>query len=268
VAARNDSTGLLVVGHGTRHEQGRLDFWTTVGHVAEQLPHTAVDGCFLEACAPDLVTAVQAMAERGIRQVVLVPLLLFAAGHARRDIPAAASRAAHLTGVAVRQADVLGCHRRLVELSAARFMTATAGRLAAEKSLLLLVGRGSRDSAATTEMHRFAALRAELTPVGGIQVAFLSMARPRVEEVVEQIGETHWPQVVVQPHLLYPGALAARLERLVRLQDQRPVRQRWIMGAGLGCDPVVAQVVVERFREVVAEDLRGADRPAIEAAPP
>ena len=95
---RSNSIGLLVVGHGTPHDQGQQEFWTTVRQVAEELPETVVEGCFLEAAAPDIPTALQVLARQGLSEVVLVPLLLFSAGHAERDIPAVVLRAAADTG--------------------------------------------------------------------------------------------------------------------------------------------------------------------------
>jgi sirohydrochlorin cobaltochelatase len=252
MACRKNTIGLLVVGHGTRHDQGKQDFWTTVEHVAEELPNTVVEGCFLEAGTPDISTALHAMARRELSEVVLAPLLLFSAGHAQRDIPAAALQAAADARLTVRQVDVLGCHPQILALSAARFRSAVGAPYAPEEVLWLFVGRGSSDAAATAEMDRFAAGRLALTPVGRAVVAFLAMAEPRVEAVVPRIAAMDFATVVVQPHLLYPGTLLSRLQRIVAVQDRNPRRQHWILADCLGCDRVMARVVAERFREATA----------------
>jgi sirohydrochlorin cobaltochelatase len=240
-----------VVGHGTRHVQGQQDFWTTVRHVAEELPDTVVEGCFLEAAAPDIPTALKAMARQGLNEVVLAPLLLFSAGHAERDMPAAALEAAAEARLTVRQAAVLGCHPQILALSATRFRTALGADHAPAEVLWLFVGRGSADAAATAEMHRVVAGRLALTPVGRTVVAFLALAEPRVETVVPQIAATDFATVVVQPHLLYPGTLLSRLQRIVAVQDRDPRRQHWILAECLGCDRAIARVVAERFREAI-----------------
>ena len=184
---------------------------------------------------------------------MLVPLLLFSAGHAERDIPAAAAQVAARAGLSVRQAAVLGCHPRILALSAERFRSAIGSRHAPEEVVWLFVGRGSHDAAATAEMGRFVTGRVALTPVGRVVVAFLAMAQPRVEAVVPQIAAMDLATVVVQPHLLYPGNLLSRLQRIVDVQDRGRLRQQWILAECLGCDRAIAQVVVERFRETAAE---------------
>jgi sirohydrochlorin cobaltochelatase len=258
VASLRQSSGLLVVGHGTHDDRGQRDFWITVRQVTEELPDCVVEGCFLEAAAPDMPdvpdipTALEAMARRGLQDVVVVPLLLFSAGHARRDIPAAVASAAERTGIHVRQSDVLGCHPRVLQLSAERFFAAAGPDYAPETVLLLFVGHGSRDPAAADQTRRFVAQRVARTPVGQVVVAFLAMAEPRVEEVVAEITATEFGRVVVQPHLLYPGALLSRLRRIVEMQDcgrLRQRRQQWILADCLGCDRAIARAVAGRFRE-------------------
>lgn len=253
VASRKNTLGLLVVGHGTPHDLGQQDFWTTVRHVAQELPGTMVEGCFLERVAPDIQTTLEAMARQGLQEIVLVPLLLFSAGHAQRDIPAAAVQAAERTGLGVRQSAVLGCHGAILSLSAERFRSAVGPGYNPDDVLWLLVGRGSRDAGATAEMSRFATDRLALTPVGRVVLAFLAMAHPRVEAVLPRIAAMDYATVVVQPHLLYPGTLFSRLRTMVDEQDSGQLRQQWILAECLGCDRAIARVVTQRFREAAAE---------------
>jgi sirohydrochlorin cobaltochelatase len=250
-AARGQTPGLLIVGHGTCDAHGQRDFWTTVRQVAQQLPATTVAGCFLERTAPDLASALAGLARSGVRTVVLAPLLLFAAGHARRDIPAIAGDAGARLGLQLLHADVLGCHHLLIQLSATRFRAALGPESDPQDVLLLMVGRGSQDADATAAMHRFVDQRLALTPVGRAAIAFLAMAHPRVVHVLPDIVASSFDRVVVQPHLLYRGALWSRLERMVQEQDSAVGRQRWTLADCLGCDWAVAQVVVERFRHAV-----------------
>ena len=232
------SIGLLVVGHGTRHEQGQQDFWTTVRHVAEELPDTVVEGCFLEAVPPDIPTALEAMARRGLQEVVLVPLLLFSAGHAERDIPAAAAQAAAQTGLRGGRPPVLGCHSADPGALRRSDFHGRRPRHVARDVLWLAVGRGSRDPTARAEMDRFVAARLALTPVGRVVVAFLAMADPRWKPCCPQVAAIDdVPTVVVQPHLLYPGTLFSRLQQLVAEQDRWPAPATLDVGGVFGVRP-------------------------------
>lgn len=245
--------GLLLIGHGTHDFRGREGFFTTLEQVALLVPDDPVDGCFLEAAAPDILTAMENLAEDGLERVVAVPLLLFAAGHARHDIPAALQAAASRTGLPVRQTDVLGWHPEILQLSARRFQAAAGPDYDPDSTCWLFVGRGSKDESATAAFHEFARRRRELTPVAQVETAFLAMAEPRLEEVAKRIAAGPYQRVIVQPHLLYPGSLLSRLREMVAVQELKGTRQQWILADCLGCDRGVARAVVDRYQSALSD---------------
>src|SRR5262245_61355286 len=119
------TAGLLLVGHGTRSRRGIDEFHQLAEQVARQAAPLAVEPAFLEMCQPTIRDGLQRLFERGARHVMVSPLLLFAAGHAKRDIPRAVSDAlAELCvtdQVTTAMAGHLGCHPAILELSARRF---------------------------------------------------------------------------------------------------------------------------------------------------
>src|SRR4029079_4749209 len=128
--------------------------------VMERLPELAVEPCFLELAEPDIPTAVHRLMDRGIRHLTVAPLLLFAAGHAKRDIPTAVAAAIKARGgpndLQVVQLPPLECHARIVELSTQRFNESLRDRRAIPSydTMLLLVARGSSYPEALAEMQR------------------------------------------------------------------------------------------------------------------
>ena len=82
-----------------------------------------------------------------------MPLLLFAAAHAKHDIPAAVQLAATaFPELTTHQLPHLACHPLLLELSALRYRQSLADAekagqkaIAASDTLLVLIGRGSLD---------------------------------------------------------------------------------------------------------------------------
>ncbi len=161
--ASADFDGLLLVGHGTRDPAGQAEFWQLVETIRGQNPDWLVEGSLLELAAPTIATGLASLAQRGARVIRAVPLVLFAAGHARQDIPRALAAAAlDHPHVEVEQAPHLGCQDWIVELSEWRFHEAAGDQNLGPPgdTLLLLVGRGSSDAEATREMHEFAQCRA------------------------------------------------------------------------------------------------------------
>ncbi len=242
------SLGILIVGHGTRDALGTRQFFELAHCVTAAVPETPVEPALLEMGCPTIAEGFDRLVAAGAGRIVAVPLMLFAAAHVRRDIPAAvASAAARHAGVAVRHAAHLGCRRSIVELSARRCDEAL-GPLPSvppRQTSLVLAGRGSRDPRATEEMRRFAELRRARERETAVLVGFLAMARPPLSEVLQSAAGPDVRRVVVQPHLLFHGALVAQTEREVaRARESRP-QVDWVVPAPLGPSPLVVEAVLE-----------------------
>ncbi len=245
--SRPDATadaGLLVIGHGTRDPAGLAEFEQVVALAAERYPQQPVERGYLELAEPTIAQGIARLVERGVRRIDVVPLLLFAAGHARRDIPAVLDEARrNFPQVEIVQHDVLGCHPRIVELSALRYREALADHepIAAEDTGLILVGRGSLDSDATQAMLRFAELRVELTPVAECRVGFVAMAKPTLAEALHQAATCAARRVVVQPHLLFRGQLLSDVEQAVANARLTTPDKQWLIAPRLGVHPLLVE---------------------------
>jgi sirohydrochlorin cobaltochelatase len=230
--ARHPKLGVLLLGHGTASETGRRQFLTLSRQLAEQLAPRPVEPAFLELAQPDIAAGVRRLREREITQVVVAPLLLFAAGHAKQDIPDAVAAAFAGSGQrqTVVQAKHLGCHPAIVELSQQRFREAVANckSIPAAETALILVGRGSRDESATAEMHEFARLRHDFT-TGDNFVTFLAMAQPSLAETLTEVARRGFRRVLVQPHLLFHGELADTVQQAVAEIQAQHADQQWLI---------------------------------------
>jgi sirohydrochlorin cobaltochelatase len=238
-------TGLLLVGHGTRSTVGIKQFLALADCLSQRLAQIPVEPAFLELAQPDIDTAVARLVEHQIHRLVTMPLLLFAAGHAKQDIPRAVQTALTLHGaghIEQVQAGHLGCHPALVELSILRMNDMVSPRSTLDlgprtADCLLLVGRGSHDNAATAEMQDFARLRAKYLSGTKVEVAFLAMARPLLSDQLAAIGDQGYRQVFVQPHLLFDGDLADSISRQVAEAAKKHPHTKWLLAPPLADPP-------------------------------
>ncbi len=254
--------GLLLVGHGTRNAAGQVEMLEAGAAVAGEIDMPLETG-FLELAEPTIDQAIDRLHERDVRQLVVMPLLLFAAGHAKRDIPAAvAESAARFDGLAVGpQTDVLACHPDLIELSAQRFEEALADRpsIPAEQTHLVMVGRGSHDKDAIAAMNRLTELRRQRIPCRSAETCFLSMASPSLTDTLKKwvdefrAANADMPRrIVVQPHLLFQGDLLATLSSRVGEAAAETPAIDWIVTGHLGPHPFLVRAI----RDLVTVSLR------------
>jgi len=258
-AGRGPRAGVMVVGHGTADRVGAEETLDVARLVAGMLPGVAVEPGFLEVIGPTIGAALQRLASRGCTEVVAAPLLLFTAGHARRDVPEAIREGAARAGLSVRQSAALGCHPAMVALSRTRRRAAVVPLppVPPERTVLLMVGRGASDPTAPAQLEEFAAatMRPPLEADEGVarlELGFVAAARPTLAEAIAAAAATgdSVRRVLVQPHLLFRGHVEEQVTAAVAEARLRHPAIEWVQVGRLGADPLVARALVDR---VVAE---------------
>jgi sirohydrochlorin cobaltochelatase len=242
-------TPLLIAGHGTADPEGAGEFRRFVRRVAGRLD-VPVAGGFIELSPPPLADAVAGLVAAGARRLAAVPLMLVAAGHAKGDIPAALARErVRHPGLTVAYGRPLGPHPTILALLRSRLAEAGAG----EDTTVLLVGRGSTDPDANAEVAKAARLLAETAPVSTVEYAFVSLAPPDVPNGLERCRLLGAKRIVVLPYFLFTGVLPRRVAaQAARWSGPSTVDTAGVIG---DCDPL-ADLVVERYREALAGDIR------------
>ncbi|MBA4017860.1 MAG: sirohydrochlorin chelatase [Pirellula sp.] len=243
--------GVLLVGHGTRDSAGVAEFLKLATLLQARLAPLPVRPGFLELAEPGIDAAVASLAGDGVQTLYTVPVLLFAAGHAKRDIPDAVAAAAARFGLSVAgQALHLGCRPELLALSRRRFDEAVAGRqFKLAETGHVMVGRGSTDDTATAEMREFSAHRAANGAAFQTLTAFAAMAEPRIEPTLELSAASGARHIVVQPHLLFAGELLDRVGSLTAEAARRHPDITWSITRHLGPEPELVECLAASLAE-------------------
>ncbi|MGW4289403.1 sirohydrochlorin chelatase [Streptomyces sp. NPDC004673] len=247
---------LLIAGHGTRDEAGAEAFRDFVKELGRRHPELPVAGGFIELSPPPLGEAVTELVERGVRRFAAVPLMLVSAGHAKGDIPAALAREKERhPGVTYTYGRPLGPHPALLRVLERRLDEAL-GDTAREDVTVLLVGRGSTDPDANAEVCKAARLLWEGRGYAGVETAFVSLAAPDVPSGLDRCARLGARRVVVLPYFLFTGILPERVRRQTEewaaAHPETEVRSADVIGP----EPELLDLVMERYAEAVAGDLR------------
>lgn len=256
VARLPSACGVVVVGHGTADPVGAEETRAVGRLVAAFLPGTPVEVGFLEVIGPSIADALTALAAQGCTAAVAAPLLLFTAGHARRDIPAALEAGGRAAGLALRQAGAIGCHPAVVALARRRRRQAVRGLVpvAAAATGLVMVGRGSSDPLAPRQLLEFTAATLAAgeaacphdVDCSRIGLGFVAAARPALAAALDAAVVPDVRRVVVQPHLLFRGHVEDQVSTEVAAARERHPQVEWVVVRRLGAEPEVAAAVVER----------------------
>jgi sirohydrochlorin cobaltochelatase len=228
---------LLLVAHGSRDPAAGAVHRRLVERVRALAPAVGVSLAYLDHASPSVTAALAGHGEAG-QPVVVVPLLLSAAAHAKGDIPGALRVAVERhPGFQVRYAPVLGPHPSLLSLLARRLDEAGVPASAA----VVLAAAGSADPDANAEVARTARLLWEWRGGPPVEAAFASATVPTVAEAVARLRLLGYGSVAVASYFLAPGRLPAAVRAAAA---GLPVTEP------LGDSPEVAALVLERYRAV------------------
>ena len=121
--------GVMVCGHGSRDADAIREFEAVARGIRQRLPHYDVDSGFLEFAVPVIRDGLDALRERGASDILAIPGMLFAAGHAKNDIPSVLnSYQKQHPEISIRYGRELAVDVKLLRAAAAR-TSAESGRL-------------------------------------------------------------------------------------------------------------------------------------------
>ncbi len=261
----------MLVGHGTRDEQGTRQFFELTELLAALVRPMSVAPALLEFQSPTIQEAWQQLVDSGASHVMVAPLLLFSAGHAKDDIPQiVASCQRQSPFVTWSQSRPLSRHPSMVALAVQRGREIMVQCNAPpEQRLLVFVGRGSHDPCAQADTRLFGELVGHRLDVEHTVTAFYAMASPNVATVLNAVADSgRYREIIVQPHLLFAGRLHQAILDQVAEAALRYPNLRFLTAGYLGPDQLVAQAIHDRQRECFAqrpmsEQVATVDVPAI-----
>ena len=251
-AEASQPRGVMLVGHGTRDPVGTHQFFQLGERLSQTLAPVPVESCLLEFQHPTIPDAWRSLVQRGVRHIHVAPLLLFAAGHAKQDIPNVLRACQRQTpAVTFDQSRPISRGVELVQLVQKRIAAALsgAGLNATESTALVMVGRGNRDPCAQADMHVLTEVVAHRFGFGGAFTAFYAMANPSLTDVLDDVAQCdRFSTIVVHPHLLFEGRLFEAIRGKVEQAADRHPQVGFHLGNYLGPEMEIARAIAARLR--------------------
>ncbi|NMQ30199.1 sirohydrochlorin chelatase [Candidatus Accumulibacter phosphatis] len=242
------STTVLLAAHGSRHPDGNDEIRRFAGEWQKRHPAWRIEVCFIEHADVLLADGLQ-RAAHGARQVLVVPLILNAAGHVKMELPAAmdAARAAY-PQVSFHCARHLGMGREIFAVlqgQLARLMKSLA-MPDPQTTGVVLLGRGSSDAGANGELAKLARWLFEDNEHELVDLAFTGVTWPRLETVVQRQVRLGMTQIAIVPVYLFNGVLIERINaQAERLRQQYP-QIAFAAGSYFGFDPGIFDLLDAR----------------------
>jgi sirohydrochlorin cobaltochelatase len=208
-------TGVLICGHGSRDVDAIVEFEAMAGRLTRKLPQYAVGSAYLEFAQPIIREGLEALKARGARRILAVPAMLFAAGHVKNDLPwEINSFAAENPELTIEYGRDLAVDLKLLQAARERIEAAEHGaarQVDRADTVLLIVGRGTNDPDANSNVSKVGRMLWEGMGFGWGAVAYSGVAHPRVDAALSRLMRLGFRRIVVFPYFLFTGVLVKRI---------------------------------------------------------
>ena len=244
----------MVCGHGSRDTGAVEEFQAVAQGLKERLPQYETDWGFLEFATPVIRTGLDALRAKGIRKVLAVPGMLFAAGHAKNDIPSVLN--AYQTQnpeLEISYARELGIDLKLIRAAGERVEDAlqkAGDGVSREETLLVVVGRGASDPDANSNVAKVTRMLWEGLGLGWAETAYSGVTFPLVEPGLEHATRLGYKRIVVFPYFLFTGILVQRIYHYTDIVAAKHPEIEFIKASYLNDHPLVLDAFAERVEEI------------------
>jgi sirohydrochlorin cobaltochelatase len=251
----SEKIGVMLCGHGSRDVDAIREFQALAGHLTRRLPQYEVESGFLEFATPIIRTSLDALKAKGVSRILAVPGMLFAAGHVKNDLPwEINSFAAENPDLPIAFGRDLAIDTKLLAAARARIEEAeaqSASGLARKDTLLVVVGRGTNDPDANSNIAKVARMLWEGMGFGWAEIAFSGVAYPLVDQALERVTRLGYKRVIVFPYFLFTGILVKRIHDWTDQAAAANPGIEFLKAPYLNDHPLVIDSFVERVEETL-----------------
>ena len=246
--------GVMVCGHGSRDEDAVSEFLNFAKKLKNQLLQYELDWGFLEFANPVIKSGLDSLREKGIREIMSVPVMLFAAGHAKNDIPSVLNAyQAQYPELSISYGRELGIDLKLVRAAGERIKESIEhadGDIPLEETLLMVVGRGASDPDANSNVSKVTRMLWEGLGLGWAETAYSGVTFPLIKPGLEHASKLGYKRIVVFPYFLFTGILVKRIYQYTDMVAAEHPEIQFVKASYLNDHPLVLDTFSERVEEI------------------
>ncbi|MCF6327974.1 MAG: sirohydrochlorin chelatase [Devosiaceae bacterium] len=244
----------MLCGHGSRNQLAVAEFAALSERLKSALPGVPVEYGYLEFADPVIHFGLDRLRAAGIKKVLAIPGMLFAAGHAKNDIPSVLNTyAAMHDDFEIIYGRDLGVDLKLIRAASERIGEAeesSANDVTRHDTLLMVVGRGASDPDANSNVAKVTRMLWEGMGFGWAQTAYSGVTFPLVAPALDQAVKLGFKRIIVFPYFLFTGVLVNRIYDAVDEAANKFTDIEFLKAPYLNDHDLVVETFIERLHEI------------------
>jgi sirohydrochlorin cobaltochelatase len=247
---------LMLCGHGSRDQGAMIEFGGLAEKLRTRLPDWSVEHGYLEFAKPVIRDGLDKLKASGAETVLALPGMLFAAGHAKNDIPSVLNTYAAANGLRIEYGRELGVDLKMIRAAGERIKECLRadGWQDGEPlhdTMLVVVGRGASDPDANSNVAKVMRMLWEGLGFGWGETVYSGVTFPLVEPGLEHASRLGYSRIVVFPYFLFTGVLVRRIYDQTDIVAAAHPEIRFLKAPYLGAHDLVVETFVDRLGEIL-----------------
>jgi sirohydrochlorin cobaltochelatase len=252
----NKKIGVMVCGHGSRSQAAVDQFAALVKQLSSHFDDWPVEYGYLEFSNPVIRDGLDRLRGQGCDHILAIPGMLFAAMHAKNDIPSVLNAYANQHGIKIEYGRDLGVDYKMIAAATSRVNDAITqadadfGTVPRADTCLVVIGRGSSDPDANSNISKISRLLMEQTGIGWSEAGYSGVTFPLVKPCLEHVAKLGYKRIIVFPYFLFTGVLIDRIYGFTDIVANAYPEIGFVKAGYLNDHPDVLATFAERAKEI------------------
>lgn len=245
---------ILICGHGSKNKSSTNAFLGLFSTIKSEYATYQVEYGFIEYSLPSIENKLEELIKSGIKEIVIVPIILFTGVHIKYDIPFIINEARKKhPDVRIKLSGYIGNNKHLLLLGEKIVEIAfkKSGIKNRDNTNLLLIGVGSSQEKANVDIAALTRYIWEKTKINFALYSFISkMTFPSIEKTLEILDKLPQKNIVILPYLLFPGAYLDKIYDKIET-FKKTSKKNIIISQTLENDELIIRAIQEKINEVL-----------------
>jgi sirohydrochlorin cobaltochelatase len=249
----NKAITIVICGHGSRHDNMLAEFRNFIRKIKIQFPKNPLSHGFLEISDPNIETTLKKVIKTGAKKILVIPVMLFAAGHIKKDIPNLIRKSLTKNSkIEVKIAREIGIDKKLLKVAKQKIEKTlqTSPHIISEReTMLMVIGRGTSLKKVNEKIVNISRSLKKQMKFSENKTSFVGVATPDFKTSLTESAKKKFKRIVIFPYLLFTGTLLNRIHAITGKISQQFPETEFLISSCFKDHPLVIKSFTERIMQ-------------------
>ena len=254
-----NSYAICLIGHGSRDPEGAQEFLTLTQKLRERRLCPIVEPAFLEFVKPEITEALSSCQHNGIKNIIILPGILFSGEHTQRDVPHTVNEVfRNLPEINLVFAEPLATQPKVIEACQKRIEEEEkkySKPFSRSDTLLMTIGHGSRYKGFNSEVQKNLSQLGEKMGFGKTLTGFAGSSQHYLEDMQEKFTPQGFRRVILLPFFLFSGVWVKRVHSLADTFQSKYPDTEFLKAPCLSHHALIIDALIQSVKESVSSKL-------------